>query len=277
MTSDSSVRPDDHAPNGACATASHVDAAWRGFLEHTETATEESCALRALTLHMLEAHAPATFARLAMPSVLAAAVTQLESVPLELPATLTPAAAQARIDAAYVRCRRGGECCGLDPSEVDALLRHLVDGHHVLHAWVLGELAAMMGVDRRVLREDRWYRGVSRRHDLYWCTHRLLLASHYLHQPLRSEDWQPELTELARAAHWIRKCADEDLAAEALICMQCVEAPPPAAYHVLLPWLLAVRSTGGDVGGRGHADAAHATAAGLLALAGDVDRRPSDA
>ncbi|AKI99679.1 D-aminopeptidase dipeptide-binding protein DppA [Archangium gephyra] len=93
-----------------------VDRALGAFLSLTQGEDDESRALRALTLHMLEGHAPGAFARRGLGPTLEAAVAALAEVPLALPDGLSPDVGMARVDAWYVRRERGLPHAPLEPS-----------------------------------------------------------------------------------------------------------------------------------------------------------------
>jgi hypothetical protein len=223
---------------------------------------------------MLEAHAPTSFTQLQMQPLLDRACTALAGTSLHLPSGLNADAAQARIDAAYVLHQRAGVSCGLQAEELKALLRSLAESGDTLHAWVLGEMAAQMGIDRRVIVEARWFQGRSQVHDLYWCTHRVLLASRFLHVALRHKDWSSELDTCVLAGPWIEETENIDLAGEVLFCIQHCAAEPSGLYGRLLEWLVSCQRADGSFGAPDPSPfaRAHTTAAALLALAGEIER-----
>src|SRR5262249_8919271 len=143
----------------------HADRALAAFLDRTRGPASWQRADRALTLHMLETHAPRFFAEAGLAGELEAARAALAGVPRALAPDPTAPPAMARVDAAYLLsdarelpsglarsgagpsgparrfARPAGSASGplthggaLDPSELAACLRAL----HPLYAWLLG-------------------------------------------------------------------------------------------------------------------------------------------
>jgi D-amino peptidase len=256
-----------------------VDGALRAFLSLTEGEGDEARALRALTLHMLEGHAPGAFARRRLGPTLESAVAALAEVPLVLPPGLDPEVGMARVDAWYVRRERGLPHAPLEPSVLRAYLESLDAEGHGLHAWLLGEMAASCGLDVRLPVPERAYRDVSRLVDLYWLTHLYLLDTRYLRAPLRDARAEAWTEELLVATPWLVAQGHVDLAAEVAFCLQCAGEAGGGAHEALLALLVThSRSEGalseGTTGPASDAGAAHATAGALIAFAGAEERPP---
>jgi D-amino peptidase len=249
------------------AYVSQAERALTAFLSLTSGEGDEARALRALTLHMLEGHAPRLFARLALGPVLQEAVEALAEVSLALPAGLDPDVGMARVDAWFVRRQRGLSHQPLAPAALSAYLGHLGGEGYGHYAWLLGEMAATCGLDVRLSMPERAYREVSRVVDLYWLTHLYLLDSHYLRRPVGAPDAAAWTEELLVATPWLLEQGHADLAGEVAFCLQCVGESGGGAHAALLSFLAARLSSTGSMG-----TDAHATATALLAFAGAVER-----
>ncbi|EPX57998.1 D-aminopeptidase dipeptide-binding protein DppA [Cystobacter fuscus DSM 2262] len=240
------------------------------FLALTAGEDDASRALRALTLHMLEGHAPGVFARWGLGARVEEAVEALTGVSLEFPAGLPPEVGMSRVDAWYVRGERDLSTAPLAPAALRDYLLHLDDEGYGLHGWLLGEIAATRGVDVRLSIPERVFRGVSRRADLYWLTHLFLLDTRYLRSPPRAPDASAWTEELLAATPELIEGMDLDLAAEVVFCLQCVGESGGGAHESLLALLAACQRSDGAVGD------AHSTAAALLAFAGALERTVSE-
>jgi D-amino peptidase len=245
-----------------------VDRALQAFLSLTEGGDDEARALRALTLHMLEGHAPGAFARRGLGPTLEAAVAELGEVPLALPKGLSPDVGMARVDAWYVRRERGLPHAPLEPHLLRAYLEHLEGEGHGLYAWLLGEMAATCGLDVRLPFPARAMRGVSRVADLYWLTHLYLLDTRYLRAAPKHPDTVAWTEEVLVATPWVVEQGLVDLAAELAFCLQCVDEAGGGAHEALLSLLAGHQRPDGCM------DDAHATAGALLAFAGAEERPP---
>jgi D-amino peptidase len=247
------------------------------FLSLTEGASEEGRALRALTLHMLEGHAPGAFARWGLGPVLEVAVEALASVPVALPPGLPPDEGQHRVDAWYVRRERGLPHPELAPGALRAWLEHLDEEGHCLYAWLLGEMAASCGVDVRLPIPERALREHSRLADLYWLTHLFLLDTRYLRAPPRRARAAAWTEELRGATPWLLSQGHVDLAAEVAFCLQGMGETGGGAHAALLSFLATHQREDGclcdeTLEASAEESAAHATAAALLAFAGASER-----
>lgn len=260
---------------------SYADAAGRAlraFLALTARPDEQAVALRALTLHMLEGHAPRLFARWELKSVLDEAVSALAAVSAAFPPGLDADDGMARIDALYVRRERGLDHPAPEPLALTRYLEHLDGDGYGIHAWLIGELAAASGAAGRLSFPDRPLRGQSRAGDLYWLTHLYLLDSRYLRAQLgdpRAAAWNEELMV---AAPWLAATGQADLGAEVAFCLQLAGEAGSGAHRLLLEMLVARQREDGrllDQASEANPEdtGAHTTAAALLALAGAEERR----
>lgn len=243
-----------------------VERALGAFLSMTEGPDDEARALRALTLHMLEGHAPGAFARRGLGPTLEAAVAALAEVPLALPEGLSPDVGMARVDAWYVRRERGLPHAPLEPDLLRPYLEHLDGEGHGLHAWLLGEMAATCGLDVRLSFPARAMRDVSRVADLYWLTHLYLLDTRYLRAAPRHPQAVAWTEELLVATPWVVAQGDADLGAELAFCLQAMGEAGGGAHEALLALLESRQQPDGCM------EDAHATAGALLAFAGAEER-----
>ncbi|HSP78068.1 MAG TPA: M55 family metallopeptidase, partial [Myxococcaceae bacterium] len=264
-------------PARPSSRAREAERALGAFLSLTEGTSAEARALRALTLHMLESHAPRAFARWGLGPVLEAAVEALSSVPVALEPGLPPDEAQDRVDAWFVRRERGLPHPELAPAALRAYLEHLDEEGYGLYAWLLGEMAASCGVDVRLSIPERALRELSRLVELYWLTHLYLLDTRYLRAPLRDGRAAAWTEELLVATPWLLSEGHVDLAAEVAFCLQCAGEAGGGAHEALLSFLAAHQQADGRLSDEtldasAEESAAHATAAALLAFAGADER-----
>lgn len=253
--------------------------ALHALLRLTEDSGDESRALRALTLHMLEGHAPTLFARWQLGPTLEQAVAALAHVPHELPLELEPDTGMARLDALYVRRERGLQHPAPPPAELRRYLEHLHGSEAMLYAWLVGELGAACGVDVRLHYPECPLRSEWRLADLYWLTHLYLLDTRYLRTPLKHERAAVWTQELLLAVPWLLSERQVDLGGEVALCLQLAGEHEGGAHEALLELVVQQQQEDGQVldqriAGSGG-DGAHATAVALLVLAGAEERRAS--
>lgn len=251
---------------------------FEAFWRQTDGGSEPHRALRALVLHMMEHHAPRAFGELGLGARLDEAVAALRQVPAALDALLPLDAVQARVDSFFVRVERGVAGPSLDRGQLGAALWTVLMGGDPIHAFILGEMAALCGVDARIPLGERPYRGTDRTEDLYWLTHVLLIASRYLAEPVHRDRYASPLAELVQAVPWVIGRRQVDLAAELAVCLQLVGEEGRAEHDVLLALLERHTDEDGLVRDPSAEHlwfelADHATGAVLLALAGARDRR----
>jgi D-amino peptidase len=256
------VRGFEHAPPPKVAAA--AARALAAFLRLTDGDGDDLRALRALTLHMLEGHAPAFFRSAGLAPVAEDAAARLAAVPVDLPAHLPPRQAMDRVDAGYVRFERG-----LGHPRLDALPAYVRAIHvqNPLYAWLLWELGQQIGVCPRVQFPTRPLRR-ARLPDLYWLTHLFLLETRYLRRRFDPADWASEIEELflatpeALARGWI------DVGAELAMCLQLAGEDDTLEHGRLIAALLAAqRDDGVVIDAQAPEGDAHATATALLAFA----------
>jgi hypothetical protein len=254
--------------------------ALQSFLRLTQGSDDESRALRALTLHMLEGHAPRFFTHWQLGPTLEQAAGALAAIPSAMGPEVAPALGMARVDAWYVRRMRGLESPAPPDGELRRYLEQLDAGGFSIYAWLLGELALACGVDVRLPYPERYLRDASRLADLYWLTHLFLLDTHYLHRPLsdaRAPGWTEEL--LLAAPQLVAE-GQVDLCAEVALCLQRAGEAGGGAHEALLEMIIRRQQPGGEVRDgvpeeESQWEVAHTTAAAMLALAGAEELRPS--
>ncbi len=257
-----------------------ADRALAAFLRRTEGGEDWQLADRAITLHMLEGHAPRFFERHALGARLERAVERLEELPAEFPQGLDPFAGMARLDALYLRSLRGHAPLG--SVDTQALRDYVMFGSFAsgrLWGWLMSELAGRAGLLPRPHPSPRVLRQTRRADDLYWVTHLFLLQTDYLARPLPKDVLLAEREELLLACDWLVRTRQVDLAAEVAFCLQAADEHDTAEHRALLSLLAQNQRRDGtveDPGRESDADArslAHGTAASLLALAGAGERR----
>ncbi len=271
-----------HRPESLPAYPGAAERALRAFLALTAREDEESRALRALTLHMLEGLAPGLFARWGLGPVLEEAVAALSLLPVAFPPGLSPDVGMARVDACYVRRERGLAHPLPDPFAFKGYLEHLDAEGYGTHAWLLGELLAACGLDARLPFPERALRPHSRILDMYWLTHLYLLDTRYLRRPLTHPEAAGWTEELLLAVPWLIAHSHLDLGAEVAFCLQLAGEEGSGGHHALLEALARHQREDGRVldgtMAEGTEDAgAHCTAAFLLAFAGAEERRAATA
>jgi D-amino peptidase len=248
------------------------------MLKGTDGTDDWSRANRALTLHMLEGHAPEFFRTASLAPVLADAVERLRAVSLAFPLDLSPEEAMARLDAAYVLQERGA-AIDFDREAFTSYCRATF-ARAPLYAWLLAEIGAAMGIGDRMAFDIRAYRRSNRVVYLYWLTHVFLLATRYLRVPLPRDTPAPgptEIEELLLAASFCVEAGHHDLAAELAFCLVAAgEANAPERARILDALAESQRSdgivpnldtpAGMDREGQRRADV-HCTLASLLAFA----------
>lgn len=246
------------------------------FLRWTDHAAEFPRVLRALILHMLESYAPGIFKILALDAALERSLADMQTISSELPAGLAPHLGMSRVDAWYIRQRRGLNAAAPNTEVMAAYLQHLQERGHWIHAWLLAEMAHLLGAaPPRDLRE-RPLRSVSRLQDLYWLTHLFLLETDYLGQPLPVSGWESAVEELFLAVPWVLAGDHRDLAAEIALCLQLAGEQRSVEHAKLLDFITQRQEIDGSLldgsmGDPAEVYADHATGVALLVLAGAAE------
>jgi D-amino peptidase len=220
---------------------------------------EHELALRALTLHMLEGHAPAFFAEQRLLPVLEATVAALEVGRFDEPSD--PGLMMSRLDALYV-LRERGHAAPVDDAALERCIAEVFE-RDATWGWLLGELAHQLKLPGRIAIAPRPFRQTDRVEDLYWLTHLFLLETRYLRRPLPREGFEAMTEELLLAVPFVLAQGEMDLAAELAFCL--------AAAHEdrspLLAALAQAQASDGSVDSGETSHVTHCTCAALLAFA----------
>jgi D-amino peptidase len=242
------------------------------FLRSTSDKWERHRALRALTLHMLEGHTPRFFRDASLHPVLLSAIDALKDIPIIFESGLHPEDGMARVDAWYILQQRGQPATAPDRGMLSSYLEWLVDSGYLVYAWLLGEMAYILGVDARLRVPNRPFRDESRLIDLYWLTHLFLLETRFLQRRLPTIGWNSRIEELLNATSWIVEQRHVDLGGEVAVCLQLAGRHSSLEHEALIDLIMLNRQPDGTVLDPSAEDsqetAAHSTAAALLALAG---------
>jgi D-amino peptidase len=245
------------------------------FLRISSGETERMRALRALTLHMLESHAPRFFHDRQLESELSLAVEALGEIPALFEPDLDPEDAMARIDAWYVRAERKLPHPSPDRETLRAYLASLCDSGYLIYGWLLGEMARSLGVDARAGIPNRPFKSSSRLLDLYWLTHLYLIETRFLRRRLPRIGWDGRTKEIVLASYWIVGQHHVDLGAEAAVCLQLAGMRSSGQHQALLDLITEHCQADGSVIDpsidESEENTAHCTAASLIALAGAAE------
>lgn len=238
------------------------------FLARTGGEADWERALRALTLFMVKGHAPRFFGRHQLADPYAAAVARLGPVPRTLPEWLPAIDGMSRIDAAWVEWADGRAPALPDREQARAylLMAHKRDG--ALWAWVMSELLVQMGHDCRfTLPGAASGEPPSEEEELYRLTHDVLLWSRYLSRPVSPGAFPEAVLRLQGAAGAVLVVKQFDLLAELAFCLQALGADfePAMGFE-------AEANERGQLGKETGYSGAHELAAGLVALAGALER-----
>jgi hypothetical protein len=236
--------------------------AWQAFLAMPKD-NDDDIVTFALTLHMLQHHAPRFFAEHVGDAVLANALARLDDISTDFGSTNDDwNAVQARLDALYLRCIRGVPLPAFDVVGLRAAIVHLATQSPV-GGWLLAELARPLGVavDVGDAVDDEVLEG-------YRATHKVLLSGRYFQQAAAAS-WAT-VAQIVEAGDMAFHRGRWDLLAECVFCMQTLNVPYESA------WVLALRGAQ-QADGVVVEDAVpeqrfHCTAAALVALAGAAER-----
>lgn len=216
----------------------------------------------ALTLHMLQHHAPRFFAAHVHDDTFRSALAALDAVDTAFPEGLSWEDAQARLDALYVRHLRGITLPTFDVDGLRTTVAHMA-GLSPVGGWLLAQLALPLGVVVEVV--DGVDDDVL---EFYRATHVVLLSGQYFQRPAVVSSSVVATIEIGGAFAFDR--SRWDLLAECVFCLQTLEHPYESG------WLSALRAvqkaSGLVVEPDAPEQAFHCTAAALLAFAGAADR-----
>ncbi len=189
----------------------------RAFLGLTSDLSDESVALRTLTLQMLSRLVPLGFKDRGLDQVLSASLRACERVEYSFD---TADRLQAGVDAWYCRHLAGLPHSPPDPERLKAALQWLADDDQLIYAWLIGEQAARCGLDVRVKLENPRPLREHPLHDAYWLTHLVLLDTDYLARPLSHPDASTWGDELEQQVPWLLRERNLDLAGEVAFCLR---------------------------------------------------------
>lgn len=253
-------------PDGTLEAA--VPAAAAALLRLTRSRRSCHLADRALTLHLLERHAPRTFAALGLAAELDAALVALRRVPRDFPGGLPWHEVMARVDALFLPVLRGAPVPRFDRRGLRRALERLdARGHGVL-AWLLAALSLRLGVVVPVRAPIPSGEVETRLTEL---THDVLISTDYLSHP--APLLAPTLARLREGVPWAVRRGAWDILGELVFCLRAAGVPP---HRSAVEALLAAQRADGRFEERGCRDArvrAHTTATCLVALAGELEHR----
>lgn len=245
------------------------------FLILTDSSEIWALALRSITLHMLSGYANASFQKFELGKVLDKNLEQIKELPIELSPELSPLEGMSLIDIWYVLRER--EIMAFSPNK-EAFKAYLEDllfkKGEIKYAWLLGEMAYLVGLDVRLELLKRDYRFFQQNLNeidyIYWLTHRFLLGTKYLQRSLPSFGFGSLTTELLSAVEWIIEEGSLDLAAEAAICLNILGQTNSLEYKSLIRMIVDNINEDGSVVDPILEDSpysiAHTTAAAMIAL-----------
>ena len=222
----------------------------------------------ALTIHMLEFLAPRFFAEKKLAAASDAALKALQKIPAGFGVRLGGDEAMARLDGLYLSAVRGRCVRTFDRAALKRFIEQGEQKEGRLWRWLMGELAAKVGVDAALPLDGHW---AFRQHPilhLYHLTHVVLLDTEYLMKPV-PERLGKELEQLQLATDRLIQVEAWDLLAECVMCLSRAGTSSRPAIEALLG---AQRRDGSFAERTASArEAAHCTAASFLALAGALD------
>ncbi len=189
------------------------------FLRLTQPRNAQPVTLRALTLHMLQYTAPQLFEQLSLKNKLEASIQRCGKVKTTCIRLTSPDAAQAEIDAWYLRVLYQQAHVPPEPWRLHAMLRQLQAQEFSLYAWLLGEMAARCGVDVRLNFGPRPFKD-NQVIDGYYLTHLLMLESDYFMRPVAASTIRSLSKALNALTPWLETHASLDLAAEVALCLR---------------------------------------------------------
>ncbi|MHB8878885.1 MAG: DUF6895 family protein, partial [Myxococcaceae bacterium] len=247
-------------------TAGRAARALSAFLAQTSGAEAWQKADRALTLHMLEGHAPRFFHEAHLSPALEAALAALGGLPAAFGFEVGADEAMARLDGLYLLRARGLPAASPSPDELRRYTEGVLEVRGPVWGWLFGEFSRAIGVEPPFTLPQRACRDGSRLEDLYWLTHLFLLQTGYLKKPLPPGALAVETEELLLAAPWAVEQGSADLAAELAFCLQAAGERRSAEHCDLLGLLARHQRADGSMKTSEHSARweAHCTAAALV-------------
>lgn len=249
--------------------------AWQALLAMPKD-NDDDIATFALTLHMLQHHAPRFCAAHVTEATLTTALARLDDISTDFgrsaPDALDWNAVQARVDALYLRCIRGLPVPAFDVVGLRTAIAAMSTQSPV-GGWLLAALARPLGVEVAVdddVTDDEVL-------ECYRATHIVLLAGRYLSgdasapQEIGLNMSPTTVAQIEAAGALAFDHGRWDLLAECCFCLQTLNVPHESA------WILALRGAqqadGVVVEDNAPEQRLHCTAAALVAFAGAAERR----
>ncbi len=250
------------------------------FLTLTNNSELWAKALQAITLHMFSGYAANSFQQFGLDNVLTNVLEQIKETKIELSLDLSPLEGMSLVDIWYVLRERGFICPTPNKEVFKAYLEDLLlKKGEIKYAWLLGEMAYIIGLDVRqeyLKRDYRFFKEHLNTIDYtYWLTHKYLLGTKYLQCPLPSFGFSNVVTELVNTVEWIIKEGSLDLAAEVAICLNLSQKANTLEYKSLIKIIVDNISEDGTVIDplleNTPYSIAHTTAAAMITLAAAID------
>ncbi|KAF0194131.1 MAG: D-aminopeptidase dipeptide-binding protein DppA, partial [bacterium] len=213
------------------------------FLALTNNSELWAKALQAITLHMFSGYAINCFQQFGLDSILTSTLEEIKETKIELSLDLSPLEGMSLIDIWYVLRERDFICPTPSKETFKAYLEDLLlKKGEIKYAWLLGEMAYIIGLDVRqeyLKRDYRFFKEhLSNIDYTYWLTHKFLLGTKYLQCPLPSFGFTSVTTELVNTVEWIIKEGSLDLAAEAAICLSLSQKTNSLEYKSLIKMIV---------------------------------------
>lgn len=245
------------------------------FLALTDSSELWAEALRAITLHMLSAYSRKTFQQFNLSIVLTDTLEKIKETKIDLSPNLSPLEGMSLIDVWYVLREQGIISPAPNKEAFKKYLESLLAKQgEIKYAWLLGEMAYLLGLDVRVdylKRDYKFFKDTLSDIDyIYWLTHKVLLGTKYLQSPIPSFGFASVTTELLDVVKWVVKEGSLDLAAEVAICLDLCKKTDTLEYKSLIRMVVDnIREDGSLVDPLledSPYSIAHTTAAAMVAL-----------
>lgn len=245
------------------------------FLALTDNSELWAKALRTITLHMFSGYANNLFQQLALDNILTNTLEEIKETKIELSLDLSPLDGMSLIDIWYVLRERGFVSPTPNKEVFKAYLEDLLlKKGEIKYAWLLGEMAYIIGLDVRqeyLKRDYRFFKEHLGHVDyIYWLTHKFLIGTKYLQRSVPSFGFSSVTTELLSTVEWIIEEGSLDLAAEVAICLNLSQKANTLEYKSLIRMLVDNVNEDGTVIDPLLEDTsyniAHTTAAAMIAL-----------
>jgi hypothetical protein len=253
-----------------------IEKSIKKFLDLTQSQELWAQALRAITLHMFSAYASKTFQKFALDKVLDKTLENIKDTKIEISLNLSPLDGMSLIDIWYVLRERNFVSPAPNKEDFKAYLDDLLlKKGEIKFAWLLGEMAYLIGLDVRLdylKRDYRFFKDHLNEFDyIYWLTHKFLIGTRYLQCSIPSFGFSSVTTELLSKVPWVIEEGSLDLAAEVAICLNLTQKANTLEYKSLVRMIVDNVNEDGSVIDplleETAYSAAHTTAAAIIALA----------